>query len=85
LFAEALRSRLEQTAGEAVSILHLRASHWYAEQGYLTEAIRHAINASDWSRAADLIEQKCTFVWGSSEHAMVRRWLEKLPVEVVRS
>jgi LuxR family maltose regulon positive regulatory protein len=55
LFAEALRSRLEQTEGEAVSALHLRASRWYAEQGYVSEAIRHAISARDWPRAADLI------------------------------
>ena len=85
LFAEALRSRLEQTEGEAVAALHLRASHWYARQGYLNEAVRHAISAGDWPRAADLIEQEYAFIWGNSEHAMLRRWLEKLPVEIVRS
>ena len=85
LFAEALRSRLEQTEGETVSALHLLASRWYAEQGYLNEAVRHAINARDWPRVADLIEQEYAFIWGNSEHAMVRRWLEKLPVEIVRS
>ncbi len=85
LFAEALRSRLEQTEGEAVSALHLRASYWYAGQGHLTEAIRHAISARAWSRAADLIEQEYTSIWGSSEHAKVRHWIEKLPTEVVRS
>lgn len=56
LFAEALRSRLEQTEGEVVSTLHLRASRWYAEQGSLTEAARHALGAQDWPRVADLIE-----------------------------
>ncbi len=85
LFAEALRSRLEQTEGAAVSALHLRASRWYAEQGSLNEAARHAISARDWPWAADLIEQEYAFIWGNSEHAMVRRWLEKLPVEIVRS
>ncbi|MFL5658751.1 MAG: LuxR C-terminal-related transcriptional regulator [Ktedonobacteraceae bacterium] len=85
LFAEALRLRLEQTEGEALSALHLRASHWYAEQGYFSEAARHTISAGDWTWAADLIEQEYTFTWGSSEHALLRHWLEKLPVEVVRS
>ena len=84
LFAQALRSRLEQTEGQAVSALHLRASRWYAEQGFLTEAIRHAMSAHDWPRAADLIQQEYTSVWGNHEHAMVRGWLEKLPVEVLR-
>jgi LuxR family transcriptional regulator, maltose regulon positive regulatory protein len=85
LFAEALRSRLERTEGEVVSTLHLRASHWFAEQGSLLEAARHAISAQEWPRAADLIEQEYAFIWGNHEHAMVRRWLEKLPVEIVRS
>ena len=85
LFAEALRARLEQTEGEAMSALHLRASQWYAEQGYFNEAVRHAISTGDWPRAADLIEQGYPYIWGSSEHGMVRRWLEKLPDEVIRS
>ncbi len=84
LFAEALCSRLEQTEGQEVPALHLRASRWYAEQGSLTEAIRHAMSAHDWPRAADLIQQEYTSIWGNHEHAMVRGWLEKLPVEVMR-
>ena len=70
LFAEALRYRLEQTEGEAVSALHLRASQWYAEQGDLSEAVRHAISARDWPRAADLIEQVYAFIWA----AVSMRW-----------
>ncbi len=85
LFAEALRSQLEQAESETVSALHLGASRWYAEQEYLTEAIRHAISARAWPQAADLIEQEHVSTWGSSEHAMVRRWIEKLPTEEVRS
>lgn len=85
LFAEALRSRLEQMEGEGVSALHLRASRWFSEQGYTTEATRHAISAGDWPRAADLIEKGYAFVWLNSDHAMVRRWLGELPVEIVRA
>jgi LuxR family maltose regulon positive regulatory protein len=85
LFAEALRYRLEQTEGEVVSALHLRASQWYTTQGYLSDAVRHAISACDWPHAADLIEQEYTSIWVNNQHAMVRRWLEQLPVEIVRS
>jgi LuxR family maltose regulon positive regulatory protein len=85
LFAEALRYQLEQTEGEVLFALHLQASRWYAGQGYLGEAVHHAISAGDWSWAADLIEQAYAFIWGSSEHGRVRRWLEQLPAEVVRS
>ncbi|HLZ59736.1 MAG TPA: LuxR C-terminal-related transcriptional regulator [Ktedonosporobacter sp.] len=85
LFAEALRHRLEQTQPAFISILHQRASQWYAEHGRLDEAISHAITAQEWQWAADLIEQAYTGIWGNSEHARLRRWLEKLPVEVTRS
>src|SRR5436190_10528512 len=39
LFAEALRHRLEQTQPALVPLLHSRASHWYALQGRLNEAL----------------------------------------------
>jgi len=63
----------------------LRASRWFAGQGYRNEAARHAISAGDWERAADLIELGYELVWVNSEHAMVRRWLENLPVEIIRT
>jgi LuxR family maltose regulon positive regulatory protein len=85
LFTEALRHRLEQTQPALVPILHYRISQWYAQHGRLNEAISHAITAQQWQWAADLIEQVYALIWGNSEHAMVRRWLEKLPAEVVRS
>ena len=85
LFTEALRHRMEQTQSEFVPILHYRASQWYAQQGRLNEAIAHAIAAQQWQWAADLIMQVYTRVWGNSEHAILRRWLEKLPDDVMRS
>ncbi len=85
LFTEALRHRLEQTQPALVPILHYRTSQWYAQHGRLNEAIAHAITAQQWQWAADLIEQVYPLIWGNSEHARLRRWLEKLPAEVVRS
>jgi LuxR family transcriptional regulator, maltose regulon positive regulatory protein len=85
LFGEALRHRLEQTQPAFVPILHQRASQWYAGHGRLNEAIAHAITAQQWQWAADLIEQVYARIWGNSEHAMLRRWLEQLPAEVMRS
>jgi LuxR family maltose regulon positive regulatory protein len=85
LFAEALRYRVEHMESEVMSTLHLRASQWYAQQGFLHEAMRHAISARNWPWAVDLIEQVHTLIWGSNEHTIVRRLLEQLPIEVVRS
>jgi LuxR family maltose regulon positive regulatory protein len=86
LFAEALRSRLEQEDSQAARNLSLRASQWYARQGNLAEAVQYALNAPDWERAADLIEPVAhTLIWRQGEQATVRRWLERLPLELVRA
>jgi ATP/maltotriose-dependent transcriptional regulator MalT len=85
LFAEALRYRLEQTQPTLVPLLHVRASQWYAQQGRLHEALAHAIAAQEWSWAADLIERVYPRIWGNSEHARLRGWLEQLPASVIRS
>ncbi|MFL5659311.1 MAG: LuxR C-terminal-related transcriptional regulator, partial [Ktedonobacteraceae bacterium] len=86
LFAEALRTRLEQLSGEDVRTLHLRASRWYEQQGNSADAVQHALSANAWERAADLIESMPqTHSGGTSERQMVARWVEQLPAEVVRS
>jgi LuxR family maltose regulon positive regulatory protein len=85
LFAEALRHRLEQTQPAIVPGLHSRASRWYARQGRLDEALSYAIVAQEWPWAADLLEQVYPRIWGNSDHARLRRWLEQLPPEVARS
>lgn len=86
LFAEALRSNLEQTSPAEMSTLHLRASRWYAAHHFTNEAIRHALFAQDWSRAADLIEHiPSQRIWSRLEHALVPTWIEQLPPEAVRT
>jgi LuxR family transcriptional regulator, maltose regulon positive regulatory protein len=86
LFAEALRNRVEHLGQDNVSELYLRASTWYAGQGNIDEAVRYALRARAWQKAADLIEQiPSALSLGISEHARLRHWLEELPVEVVRS
>ena len=47
--------------------------------------LSHAITAQEWPWATDLLEQVYPRIWGNSEHARLRRWLEQLPADVVRS
>src|SRR5262249_5021111 len=86
LFAEALRSMLERSDPEAIAVVHRRASAWFAEHGYASEAIQHAIQARDWSQAADLIEAEiqalCRERW---DEATVQCWIDQLPPQVVRT
>ena len=86
LFAEALRFVLERSDPEAIAIVHRRASAWFAEHGYAREAIQHAIQARDWSQAADLIEAEMQAPdQGRWEEATVQRWINQLPPQIVRT
>lgn len=52
LFSEFLRSRLaRECAPEEINELHLRASRWLGEAGYVEDAIRHAQVAGDMREA----------------------------------
>ncbi len=56
LFADVLRAYLLKAQPNQVSVFHLRASRWYEQNNLPAEAIRHALAAEDFDRAADLIE-----------------------------
>ncbi|MFN8594937.1 MAG: LuxR C-terminal-related transcriptional regulator [Anaerolineae bacterium] len=83
LFADLLRQRLQQTESN-VANYHLRASQWYAENGFVSEAFHHAIVAKDFARAADVAER----AWQSVDYTFQTRawlsWIKQLPDEVIR-
>ena len=83
LFAELLQQRLRITASFPEFELHKLASQWFAAQGFLPEAIHHALAAQDWNRAADLISNQCVTMLRSGELITLLGWLKSLPNEVV--
>lgn len=83
LFADFLRTRLQQTHPERVTALHQRAALWYEQHGMVVEALRHALAAPDFGRAARLIEQTARPMLMRSEAASVLCWLQALPPAVV--
>ena len=56
LFAEVLSAHLMAEQPDQVATLHRRASAWYEQHGSVADAIRHALAAEDFGRAADLVE-----------------------------
>jgi LuxR family maltose regulon positive regulatory protein len=56
LFADVLHARLLDEQPARTPDLHRRASAWFERNGEPSEAIRHALVAEDFHRAADLIE-----------------------------
>ena len=57
MFAEFLRRRLERDRPDGIGPLHSCASSWFAEHGYLSEAVDHALAAGDPETAVQLVEE----------------------------
>jgi LuxR family maltose regulon positive regulatory protein len=83
LFADFLRSRLERERPERFAPLHLRASEWYEENALVVDAVRHALSASDYERAARLMESGAGQTWYRGEVMTLLGWLRKLPKAVM--
>ena len=56
LFADVLRARLLAERPELLPLLHQRASGWYERHDLAHEAVKHALAAGDFDRAARLVE-----------------------------
>ena len=85
LFAEVLSAHLMAEQPDQVATLHRRASAWYEQHGSVADAIRHALAAEDFGRAADLVELAIPAMARSRQEARVLGWLKALPYELVRA
>ncbi len=86
LFADLLRARLQRLQPGLEAALHSRAAQWFAENGWFSEAIDHALAAEDFERAAHLIGDIApTTLWARGEVASLLGWLQALPERVLRA
>src|SRR3989440_584873 len=83
LFAEVLSAHLMAEQPDQVSTLHQRASEWYEHHSSAADAIRHALAACDFARAADLVELAWPGMRRSRQEATLLGWLKALPDELV--
>ncbi len=84
LFGEVLYAHLMAEQPDQVAALHRRASEWYEHNGSAAEAIRHALAAGDFERAADLIELALPEMRRSRQEVTFLGWLKALPDKLVR-
>jgi LuxR family maltose regulon positive regulatory protein len=85
LFAHVLRARLPDELPGEVAVLHRRASDWYEQDGKSPDAIRHALAAGEFERAAGLIEAVAEATLLRYEPALLLEWLGPLPDSVLQS
>jgi len=85
LFADLLQHRLRVESQYDVTQFHLRASQWYAKNGFRADAINHALAASDWERAADFILSIGSDMLKRGEVVTLLGWYRALPEDFVRA
>ncbi len=74
LFSDVLNKRLKHQFPHLLPELHRRASQWYEQNGFISEAIQYALAAGDQNRAAQLIEQNGCFLLMSGEVSTLLNW-----------
>ena len=85
LFLDFLRSRFRQETGEAgkdLPALHQRASAWFEANGYMEEAIEHALAAGQYMKAAELIQGGSSSMFKKRQLSTMSGWFERLPESV---
>jgi LuxR family maltose regulon positive regulatory protein len=85
LFREFLRTELGRRYGQTeISALHIRASEWFAQQGFIDEALQHALDAGDLLLAAQLVEQNGPALLDEDKWYVLERWLAQLPDDIIQ-
>jgi LuxR family maltose regulon positive regulatory protein len=84
LFADVLETQLGAAPRELLRASRRRASGWYEAQGERTEAIRYALAAEDFERAAELIELAIFGMQRMRQELTIRAWMSALPQAAVR-
>ena len=85
LFASLLRSHfIRSHAGEESELLK-RASEWCQREGWLSDAIEYALAGDDYPSAIDLIEKEGRALLRDGYAAVMMRWLDTIPTDLVRS
>ena len=86
LFGEFLRGRLaRECSEEEISQLHLRASRWFGEAGYLEEAMRHALAAGATREAILLFAANRQELFNGEHFGRLLTLHRLFPDDVIRS
>ena len=85
LFADFLRERLRRKDFERWLALHKRAIEWCERNGYLVEAVDHALKAAGNEKTLSLLERAAELVWNEGGIDRLLAWFEALPQDSIQS
>jgi LuxR family transcriptional regulator, maltose regulon positive regulatory protein len=83
VFAEVLRAELARRLPDEVRSLHSVAGQWHADHGKPLDAVRHAVAASDWELAAEVIGEHWLVLVARGAGATLRDLTERIPADTV--
>ena len=66
-----------------INALHTRASAWFAENGLIEEALKHALAGGNSTTAAQLIVTHGFDLMNDEQWPRLERWLRMLPGDVI--
>ena len=85
LFQKLLLNQLKRRySSEDINALHAGASAWFADNGMITEAIRHALAAGDEAGAAQLAVQNRQAALNAESWFVLEKWLSMLPDAMIQ-
>jgi LuxR family maltose regulon positive regulatory protein len=83
LFAEALRTLLQQQEPALIPELYRRAGRWYEQHGWAEDACEYALLSGDLPHAASLLEELVPSLVEQGKLVRLSRWLDRLPQALV--
>ncbi len=83
LFAETLRTLLQQQEPALVPDLYRRAGRWYEQHGWAEEACEYALRSGDLPHAAHLLEDLVPSLVEQGKLVLLSRWLDRLPQALI--
>jgi LuxR family maltose regulon positive regulatory protein len=85
LFQQLLQNQLQRRCEpDKIAALHARASAWYAQNGLVDEALRHALSAGDDLGAAQLVERNSRVCLNEDRWHVLEKWMDKLPEAIIQ-
>ena len=71
-------------SSEDINSLHAQASAWFADNGFIDEAIQHGLAAGDEMGAAHLVEQNRQAMLDNDRWYVLEKWLSTFPDAVIQ-
>jgi LuxR family maltose regulon positive regulatory protein len=81
LFQDLLLNQQSRIPKQDVFELHRRASRWYEEAGMISDSIDHALIATDYTHAVQLLEDHAREMVMQGYLKTVEGWMQAIPSE----